>query len=539
MKINIYAVKKVITFVRRYGIRNTMVKSLEKIKENNNSYQQWYLTNKYSKDELARQKSKKFDLKPKFSILVPVYNTPIEYLREMIDSVLEQTYGNWELCIANASPDNERIFEVLNSYHDSRIKIVNVPENEGISQNTNAALNIATGDYIALLDHDDLLEPEALFEYTKCINGDSSIEALYSDEDKVMGREVFSPNFKPDFNKELLRSGNYICHFFATKRAIADAIGGFRKEYNGAQDYDFIFRATREAEKTAHIPRILYHWRIHKESTADNPFSKEYAFEAGLEAISDDLITSRDYGIVEETENMGFYNVRYEIKDYQKVLISVFAKSEKSFKKYKKELEVALNYPNFEIEWNKRSPDKVIQNTNYEYILFVDEGIKFSSGDFLTEMMATCNRKEIGAVSIRLNKRGKTLHGGLKIGDGTIKYLFNGLNRHFTGYMHRASITSYVRGATISCLLVKKAAVLKAEPLKLKSREAIAVNWALFLEKTNKHVVYRGRVVGEAFFDLPGIRKNDLVTLREYWKERIYSQDPFYNDNLDQSKLGY
>lgn len=540
MKVNAYAIKKVITFTKKFGIKNTVIKSVEKTQLDEEAYRNWYRNHQYSEETLKLQRKKLFNINPKYSILVPVYNTPNEYLQEMIESVLAQTYSNWELCIANASPSNKALAATIASYEDERIKVIDVPQNEGISQNTNEALKIATGDYIGLLDHDDLLTPEALYECTNCVNEEPETEVLYSDEDKIENGQVFSPNFKPDFNKELLRSGNYICHFFVVKKAIIDEIGGFRKEYNGAQDYDIIFRATRKAKKIVHIPRILYHWRIHKESTADNPLSKEYAFRAGSQAISDDLRACGDYGIVEETENMGFYNVLYKTKEYPAVLISVFAKNEKSYLAYKKKLAATLNYPHYKIEWNNQRPDRIIQNTNYEYVLFLDEGILFSKQEALKIMVATCQRKEVGAVSVRLSKGFKTLQAGLKIGNNKVSYLFAGLNQYFTGYMHRASSSSYVRGASISCLLVKT--VLLSESvnnLELESREGVAVNWALQIEEAGKNIVYNGRIWGKARYQLPGVKKADLNILKEYWQDKMSKSDPFYNPNLDQSNRGY
>lgn len=195
--------------------------------------------------------------------------------------------------IGNASPEDETMARILKEYtgKDPRVKNVPIPENIGIAENTNAALAAAAGNFVGFMDHDDLLAPDALFEIAIRLEKDPSIDAFYTDEDKVRTdlSEYFQPHFKPDFNLDLLRSNNYICHFFVVRREIAEKTGGLRPEYNGAQDYDYIFRCTEMAGKIVHIPRVLYHWRVHSASTADNPASKLYAYEAGKRQLRETL----------------------------------------------------------------------------------------------------------------------------------------------------------------------------------------------------------------------------------------------------------
>ena len=250
------------------------------------------------------------------SIVVPVYNTPQVFLRQMIESVQNQSYSEWELCIGNASPENKEMKKILEEYkNDARIKEVEIPENKGISQNTNRAMEIASGEWIGLLDHDDLLAPNALYEIAKAVNEHPDAEVIYTDEDKVTTdlKEHFQPHLKPDFNLDLLRSNNYICHFFVASRDLIKRVGGFRPEFNGAQDYDLILRCTEQAKQIMHIPKILYHWRVHKASTADNPASKMYAFDAGKRAIEEHLVRCRTKGTVQHTKDLGFYRVKYEV----------------------------------------------------------------------------------------------------------------------------------------------------------------------------------------------------------------------------------
>ena len=236
------------------------------------------------KQRLRKQRHHHFEYSPLISVAVPAYRTPEKFLAQMIDSLLAQTYGNWELCIANGSPEDSAMKKVLEEYtkKDSRIRVSELTENKGIAGNTNAALEMAQGEFVGLLDHDDLLAPNALYEIVRALDEDRNLDAVYTDEDKVTTEldEHFQPHLKPDFNLDLLRSNNYICHFFVVRRSIVQKVGGFRQEFDGAQDHDFIFRCIETAEKVGHIPEILYHWRTHKASTADNPASKMYAFDA-------------------------------------------------------------------------------------------------------------------------------------------------------------------------------------------------------------------------------------------------------------------
>ena len=216
-EISLYQIRKGLVYLKHYGWKKFWIRVKERGSAAAVDYTDWYQNHKVSEEILEKQRSHVFSYRPKISILVPVYNTPKVYLRQMLLSVGLQTYDNWELCIANASPDNRELSEMLARYQESdlRLRVIDVPDNKGIAQNTNAALSIATGDYVGFLDHDDLLAEDALFEMVKQINKDPDIDLLYSDEDKVTEDLAthFCPHFKPEFNLDLLRSNNYICHF--------------------------------------------------------------------------------------------------------------------------------------------------------------------------------------------------------------------------------------------------------------------------------------------------------------------------------------
>ena len=277
-----------------------------------NEYDMWMLQN----EQQYKEPEQELEYKPLISVVVPVYNVEPQMLTACIQSVQNQTYDNWELCLVDDCSTDARVRETLRQFEGvERIKIKYRSENGHISRTTNDGIAMAEGEFVALLDCDDLYAENALYEIVSCLNKDRKTDVLYTDEDKVTTDldEYFSPNFKPDFNLDMLRANNYICHFFVAKKALIESVGKFRAEYNGAQDYDLILRCTEQAERISHVAKILYHWRVHKESTADNPLSKMYAYEAGKKAIEDHLRRCHTKGEVLQTENLGFYRVKYPV----------------------------------------------------------------------------------------------------------------------------------------------------------------------------------------------------------------------------------
>ena len=290
---NMETVRVAFNFMKKNGLRALIRKSKSKIQgmDNDYEYTEWYEKTKPTKEELAAQRAEKFEYSPVFSIVIPLYATPDNFLRELLDSILAQTYTNFEVCLADGSENGKDKEEFVKKYIEekntgSKIKYNKLGKNLGIAGNTNEALKMASGDYIVLADHDDVITENALYECAKAIN-EENCDCLYSDEDKLDmdGGSLFDPHFKPDFNIDMLESVNYICHLFVVKKELVDIAGMFDAAYDGAQDYDFIFRVSENAKKIVHIPKVLYHWRCHMNSTASNPQSKLYAFEAGARAI--------------------------------------------------------------------------------------------------------------------------------------------------------------------------------------------------------------------------------------------------------------
>lgn len=309
-----------------YFQKNGMAALISKIRQKfseryNLDYTSWELEHRSSERELHRQRAVEFSYSPLISVVVPVYRTPEKFLRAMIESVQNQTYTRWELCIADGSGEGETSHVLTEYEKDSRIHIRQLEMNMGIAGNTNEALGMAVGDYVALLDHDDLLTADALYHVVSFLqNHGNSVDFLYSDEDKTddSGQRFFEPHFKPGFSMALLRSSNYICHLSIVRRNFLLEKGiVFNSGYDGAQDYDFILRCAESAKSILHIPKVLYHWRTHDASTAGaGGGAKPYTHEAGRRALEAHLERMAIQGIVEDSKGAtsNFYRIRYHTK---------------------------------------------------------------------------------------------------------------------------------------------------------------------------------------------------------------------------------
>lgn len=318
---NLSNLRKTYCYLKRNGIGSTFGAALERLQA---PYYAKYTYSMPSDKVLETQRQKKWEKPVVFSVVVPTYETKEEFLKVMIDSLLEQTYPYWELMLADAS-ESDKVKKVWETYQDNRICYFKLPQNEGISENTNQGIRKAGGDYVGLLDHDDYLTPDALYEMAKAIEEGKEKKQeygiLYSDEDKCdeQGRLFFEPHFKTDFNLDLFLTNNYICHFCVMKKELIQSVG-FRKEYDGAQDYDILLRAVgvlweknpKVEEKICHIPKVLYHWRCHNGSTAANPLSKGYAYDAGKRALQDFVDAKGWEAKVEEMPHVGYYKVVYK-----------------------------------------------------------------------------------------------------------------------------------------------------------------------------------------------------------------------------------
>ena len=583
-----YNIKKGIRYLKHYGVRGFYARLLERFEEREVEYQEWYEKNKPSEEELARQRKKKWKEPVTISVLVPAYRTPEAFLRQMIESVLNQTYPHLELCIADGSGENISVEKVVKEYQakDQRVRYQRLEKNEGIAGNTNAAIRMATGDYLALFDHDDLLAPNALFEVASTIEKDKA-DVVYTDEDKVTSdlKEHFQPHFKPDFNPDLLCSNNYICHLFVVKRSLALKLGGQDPAYDGAQDYDFIFRCTEEAEKIVHIAKILYHWRVHQASTADNPTSKMYAFDAGKRAIEAHLQRIGAKAEVSHTKDLGFYRVKYQVQGNPKVSIVIPNKDEKeTLKKCLESIWQKTTYSNYEIilvennsttreirdyyqeldgkngvrvvYWDKEFNYSAINNFGIsyakgDYILCLNNDITVISPEWMEELLANCQRPEVGIVGARLYYPDNTIqHAGIVLGmGGCAGSLFVGLARSRGGYLHKAALQQDLSAVTAACFMVKKEAFEKVGGFEEKLAVAFNdVDFCLKVRHAGYLVVYdpyaelyhhESKTRGYENTEAKKRRfQEEIEYMRCHWMPDIL-RDPYYNENLSLKASDY
>ena len=589
-KLSPYTIQKGFRYLKHYGPKEFWIRLHERFEPEEVPYGPWYEA--YVPDEAALEKQRHhhFEYSPLISVAVPAYRTPEKFLAQMIDSLLAQTYGNWELCIANGSPEDGAMKKVLEEYtkKDSRIRVSELTENKGIAGNTNAALEMARGEFVGLLDHDDLLAPNALYEIVRALDEDRTLDAVYTDEDKVTTEldEHFQPHLKPDFNLDLLRSNNYICHFFVVRRSIVQKVGGFRQEFDGAQDHDFIFRCIETAEKVGHIPEILYHWRTHKASTADNPASKMYAFDAGKRAIEAHLKRTGTEGTVSHTPDLGFFRVKYPVQGQPLVSIIIPNKNEKeTLKACIDSIREKTEYPNYEIiivennsttdeifqyykelsqdprirllRWKKEFNYSAINNygvrhANGEYLLFLNNDVTVITPGWIKELLGVCQRPEVGAAGVKLIYPDDTIqHAGCVIGLGGIAgHMFVDMPANRTGYLHKASILQDMSAVTAACMMMKRTAFEEAGGFTEKLSVAFNdVDLCLKVRKNHKLIVYDPYVqlyhmeskTRGAEDNKEKVRRfqEEIEYMRCQWIDILKKGDPYYNKNLSLTKWNY
>lgn len=580
--------------VKRSGLQRAVIKAYNKLtQKENQSYQKWFDAHKATAAQLEEQRNVVFDYQPKFSIAVPLFRTPEKYLKEMIQSVIDQSYKNWELCLADGGGKENSVQAIVEEFSkkDSRVRYKLLDENYGIAGNTNAALDMAEGDFLALLDHDDILAPDALYECVKLLNEDPETDIIYTDEDKVdmEGKNHFDPHFKPDFNLDLLHTQNYICHFFVAKKSVVDQTDGFRSTYDGAQDFDFIFRCTEVAKHIRHIPKILYYWRCHMNSTAMNPESKLYAYEAGIRAIEDHY---KRLGIPAKVENGAGWGLYHTIYQYpEKPLISIIIPNKDHISDLNRCMRSILKkskYPNIEfiivennstekktfgyyelveehypfvhvVKWDGPFNYSAINNYGVqfakgEYLLFLNNDTQLINDDCLEELLGPCMREDVGCVGAKLLFSDNTIqHAGVILGLGaarTAGHAFYGLPNSEYGYMLRQLAPQDYSAVTAACMMVKKSVFEKvggfSEDL------AVAFNDVDFCLKLRKEgylvyynpyaMLYHYESKTRGLEDDPEKKARfdkECEIFKDRWKDVLVKGDPYYNINFTLDKSDF
>lgn len=581
------AIGRTLVYLKKNGLRATVYRVLKgagpmpvdkrKLKKIAEDY---YI----SAQRREQEENAQFPKDVKFSVLVPLYNTPDSFLKAMIESVQAQTYKNWELCLADGS-DSEHSFvgEICKKYagKDERIKYEKLEKNLGISENTNACIRMATGEYIALFDHDDLLHPSALYEVMRAIC-EHGADFIYTDENTFSEepRDAYNPHFKPDFSPDTLRSYNYICHLSAFSRELLDSVGYFRSEYDGSQDYDLILRLTEKAKKVFHIRKILYYWRAHKNSVAQDVGAKPYTVTAAKKALAAHLERCGLKGEVLDSSVPTTYHIKYEIdgnplisviipnkdhtddldiclkslyekssyKNFEVIIVENNSTEKETFEYYEA---IAQKHGNIKIvKWEGNFNYSAINNfgVNYakgEFILLLNNDVEIINGSCLEEMLMFAQRKDVGAVGAKLYYSDDTVqHAGVILGlGGTAGHAHKHFGRSHPGYMARASIAQNLSACTAACLMMRRDVFDEVGGLDENFEVAFNdVDLCMKIRKKGYLVVFTP--YAELYHYESKSRGNDstpeklerfrgeIDRFKEKWKKQLDDGDPYYNPNL-------
>ena len=545
-------------------------------------YEAWLARHKVDKRTLRRQKHSAFAQKPLISIVIPLYCTPLPYLKELLESVRRQSYENWQLCLADGSPDDKAKEFIEKHYgREKRIVYRKLEENGGISANTNEAVALAAGEYLMLCDHDDTMEPDALYEIVKAIN-DTGADVLYTDEDKVSmdGRHYFDPNFKPDFNLFRLRENNYICHIFVVKKSLTDETGLLRSEFDGAQDFDFILRCCEKAQKITHIPKVLYHWRCHMDSTAADPSSKAYAYEAGRKAVREHYQRLGIDAKVEMTERPGWYRSHVKVqgnplisviipnkdhtddlelclfsmtrkstyRNYEILIVENNSEKEETFEYYRK---LPDRYPKARVlTWEKEFNYSAINNfaakeAKGEYLLFLNNDVEILTPDWMEEMLQNCQQENVAAVGAKLYYPDDTIqHAGVVLGLGGIAgHIMCRASKEDPGYFGRMISVQEISAVTAACMMVKKSDFDAVGGLDETFQVAFNdIDLCMKFRAAGKKIIftpyaelYHYESKSRGLEDTPEKQfrfDKEVKRFQEKWAQQLEMGDPYYSPNL-------
>ena len=543
----------------------------------------------YTPEELEAQKQARFPRKVLFSVVVPLYNTPIGFLKEMIRSVQGQTYAGWELCLADGSDEEHgEVGEICRdlAQKDGRIRYRKLEKNLGISGNSNAALEMAQGDYVALFDHDDLLHPAALYEVMTAICVQEA-DFIYTDEAHFhkTPEDAYLPHFKPDFAPDNLRANNYICHLTVFRRSLLEKTGCFDPACDGSQDHDLVLRLTEQARHIVHIPKILYYWRAHTGSVAQSVAVKPYVIEAGIRAVQKQLQRLGFPGTVTPVRpGFTIYRVRYDLM--AQPLVSILIPNyehQKDLERCLTSLYERTSYPNFEVvivENNSQSPDlfayyerlktehdnlRVITwegRFNYsavnnygvtfcrgEHILLLNNDTEVIAPAWIEEMLMFAQRPDVGAVGAKLYyPNGTVQHGGVGVGIGGVAgHLHLYADADEGGYRDRLLYAQDLSAVTAACMMVKRSVWAQVGGLEegyalafndvdlcMKIRKAgYLIVWTPFAE------LYHYESRSRGMEDTPQKQRRfaqEVALFQERWARELAAGDPYLNPHLDLSR---
>jgi O-antigen biosynthesis protein len=532
-----------------------------------------------------------FPYKPLISIIMPVFNTPESFLRDAIESVISQIYPHWELCIADDASTAEHVREILKDYQscDRRIKVIFRPVNGHISHCSNSALDLATGEFVALFDHDDLLTPDALYEVALLLNRHPQVDMIYSDEDKIdqEGR-LRDPFFKPNWCPDSFLSRMYTCHFGVYRRSLVDVVGRFRPGFEGSQDYDLVLRLTEKTSQIQHIPKILYHWRIHEHSTAHSMDSKNYAVEAAEKALGEALQRRGESGKVAAVkEYPGCYLIRYDVQNFELITIIIPTRDlSLVLERCLTSIFSKTDYPNYEVlvidngshelatfslfeRWKKQEPKRFrcqtldipfnysklnnygVRQSRGDYLVFLNNDTEVISSDWLTAMLEQAQRHQIGAVGARLLYPDGTLqHAGVVAGIGGVA---GHSHKHYpsnqNGYFSQIQSINNYSAVTAACLMCRREVFESVGGFE--EDLAVAFNDIDFCFKIRQNdlrnvylphvMLYHHESKSRGYEDTPQKQarfRREMLYMQAKW-HNIIANDPCYSQHLTKDREDY
>lgn len=576
-------IKKSLLTINKEGISAFFIKVRDYLKRSERDYVRWMKKNTLTEErtEEIKKEITGFQYRPKVSIIMPVYNVDQIWLEKAINSVLNQLYGNWELCIADDGSTKDYLKEILEKYsnQDKRIRVSYLPDNKGIVCASNEALSLATGEFVGLLDNDDELSMDALYEVVKLLNERRETDFIYSDEDKITEKGVrHDPFFKPDWSPDTLHCCNYITHFVLIRRNIVNDLGAFREGYEGSQDYDLFLRVTEKTKNIVHIPKVLYHWRCIEGSAAKDSEAKLYAYDSAKKALTDHIQRFGLDGEVVNGELVGTYRVKYITNNCPEVSILIQNKDNVGvLKRCINSIFHFTSYENYSIivvdtgsvdpetlryydslsdnrmvsifEHEKDSSLSAINNSaakiDSEYIIFLDNDIEIISPDWIYAMIEIGQRRDVGAVGALLYYSNGTIqHAGLIVDIEDRKgYSPKYIRRDSHGYFRRMKIIQNLSAVSTACMMTKKTIfeevggfdeylrhVFSDVDYCLKIREkgllVVYTPYAELYHHESKNVVHKGNPEKKKRL------KNEQKKFCVKWKPLIDNGDPYFNPNL-------
>jgi O-antigen biosynthesis protein len=536
-------------------------------------YEKWFEQHRANARELAsmRHEVRAFATQPLISILTPVFNTPVSWLREAVESVLEQVYENWELLLIDDGSTAADLLGALPAIgaRDRRIRLVSLESHQGISAALNRGLDLANGEWVTFLDHDDLLEPDALFQNVRLLQENPELDLIYSDEDKLTDQGFDSPILKPDWSPDFFLSCNYLCHMIFLRRDLVREVGGFQPQFDGSQDYDLLLRVSERTNRIHHIPRVLYHWRRSENSSASDVRQKPGQLEASWRAIEAHLKRCGEPGHVAVDWRTHAFYVRRELREPRRISVIIPSfRGPESLERCLESVVSRTSYPNYEIviaQTGKRNkahevgtdfrvlyfPDAVndsaaknyaVAHTDSAWLLFLDDSVEAIGPDWLTIMAEHVQRPEVGAVGARLvNLDGSIEHAGLVLGvNGIAQSAFRGFPAEHPGVNRQLQMTRNCSAVSAACMLTRREIFQQVGGFDERLAGTIAdVDLCLKIRRAGYLIVYTP--LAKLYWQAPESNTLDTSSeamIQQRWPE-VLKMDPYYNPNLSRERADF